>query len=175
MRTTTTDPAVWIGCLACYNNGTLTGDWYEGASAGEVTPAQIHGGPTTHEELWCFDYEGLPISGEVSPQEAARIAQTIAEVDEHQRDAFRAWIANDSYIIDGDNRPDTGHFEECYAGEWDSFEDYAHNFADDIGLLGDVPEEVARYFNWSSWIADLQHDYTVLDAPHGGVFVFHNH
>ena len=30
---TTTEPAVWIGCLACYNAGRLTGDWYQATEA----------------------------------------------------------------------------------------------------------------------------------------------
>lgn len=58
MRTTTTDPAVWIGCLACYNAGRLTGDWYQATEADEVTPARLHGGvSTTHEELWVMDHD----------------------------------------------------------------------------------------------------------------------
>lgn len=35
--TTSTEPAVWIGCLACYNNGTLTGAWFQATTADEIT------------------------------------------------------------------------------------------------------------------------------------------
>ena len=44
--------------------------------------------------------------------------------------------------------------------------------ADDIGLLDGVPEEIARYFDWSAWTRDLAMDYSVYDDPEGGVFVF---
>lgn len=171
---TSTEPAVWIGCLACYNAGALTGAWFQATTAYEITPQTLHGGPTTHEELWVFDYDGLPVAEELSPREAAGIARRIAEVDEENRDAFRAWIGNDLYTTFRDG-PDIQHFQDAYVGHWDSFAQYAHNLADDIGLLADAPEALARYFNWSSWTADLAHDYTVLDASEGGVYIFRDH
>lgn len=61
-------PRVWIGCLACYNAGRLVGDWYDAEDAGEVIPEDLHGHPTSHEELWVFDLEGFPReTGEISP------------------------------------------------------------------------------------------------------------
>ena len=35
--TTDTTPRAWIGCLACYNEGRLVGDWYDAINAAEVT------------------------------------------------------------------------------------------------------------------------------------------
>jgi antirestriction protein len=40
--------------------------------------------------------------------------------------------------------------------------------------LSGVPDDVARYFDWAAWTRDLAFDYTVEDAPGGGVFVFRN-
>ena len=57
-------------------------------------------------------------------------------------------------------------------GSWDSFREYADQLADDIGLLADVPEEIARYFDWRVWTRDLAFDYSTYDDPEGGVFVF---
>lgn len=54
------------------------------------------------------------------------------------------------------------------------FRDYAEDLADDIGLLNDAPEELARYFNWDAWTRDLAFDFTTSPAPGGGVFVFQN-
>ena len=28
MGTYTDEPRAWVGCLACYNEGNLNGDWY---------------------------------------------------------------------------------------------------------------------------------------------------
>ena len=79
------------------------------------------------------------------------------------------------YVAEGtglDALPSISDFEERYQGTWESFDDYAENLADDIGLLADVPEEIAQYFDWSAWTRDLAFDYRVYDDPEGGVFVF---
>ena len=68
--------------------------------------------------------------------------------------------------------PSVSDFEERYQGHWESFEDYARELADGIGLLADVPEEIARYFDWQAWSRDLAMDYSTYDDPEGGVFVF---
>lgn len=65
---TTVRPSVWIGCLACYNEGILNGRWFPAEEAGEVTPEDLHLGPTYHDELWIFDHEGFPTgTSEMSP------------------------------------------------------------------------------------------------------------
>lgn len=48
--------------------------------------------------------------------------------------------------------------------------------AEDVGLHQGWPEEAISYFNWSSWVDDQRHDYTVegAPAPDYGVFVFRN-
>ena len=65
-------------------------------------------------------------------------------------------------------------FVERFCGEWESFEDYARELADETGLLNDVPEAIANYFDWDSWTRDLAFDYATHDNPEGGVFVFRN-
>lgn len=186
---TVTEPSVWIGCLACYNDGRLVGEWFPAESAGDVTTQQVHdvgNGPTVnaggyvgmgwdespHEELWIFDHEGMPIRGECSPMEAQKWGELIDSVDEWQRSAFLAWVANGDYCHGGDGMPDVSDFEDSYAGEWDSFREYAENLADDIGLLSEVPDELAAYFDWDAWTRDLAFDYSTATAPNGGVYVF---
>ncbi len=53
-------PRVWIGCLACCNEGRLVGDWFDAVGADEVTTYDINGAHSraeSHDELWCFDHE----------------------------------------------------------------------------------------------------------------------
>lgn len=170
--TTDTTPRAWIGCLACYNEGRLVGDWYNAIDADDVTPETIHGRATSHEELWCFDIENMLTRSEMSPHEATRQAEVIESVDEHQRAAFHAWVASGDYVEDGDGLPSVSDFEERYCGEWESFDDYARELADDTGLLADVPEGIANYFDWDAWTRDLRFDYSTYGNPEGGVFVF---
>lgn len=172
-------PRVWIRCLHCYNAGYLVGEWYDATEAADVSVFDVHRDSgcvpmNACEELWVMDHDNLPISGECSPAEAARWGDLLDEVDEWQRDAFRAWVLAGNYSYDGDGMPDLAEFEDSYAGEWDSFREYAEELADGIGLLADVPDEIAAYFDWEAWTRDLilGGDYTTEDAPNGGVYVF---
>ncbi len=177
MTTTTiadvdTIPRVWIGCLACYNGGRLVGDWHDALGADEVTSEDVHGRASSHDELWCFDLENIPVRREMSPHEAAKWGRVFEEVDEHLRTALYAWVASGDYVSEGTgDLPAVSDFEERYCGHWESFDDYARQLADDIGLLRDVPEEIATYFDWESWTRDQQFDHSVVDA-NSGVHVF---
>lgn len=174
-----TEPAmkIWVGCLACYNDGRLVGEWFDAVDGGEVTLADVHGGTDQVrqgcEEIWVFDHEHVPVSGEMSPHEAAEWGRALFEVPDHQRAALCAWVESGDYVAEGTgDLPSISDFEERFVGEWESFRDYAEDLADEIGLLRDVPEEIARYFDWEAWTRDLAYDFTVEDAPRSGVFVF---
>ena len=172
---TDTTPRAWVGCLACYNAGSLVGDWFDAATADEVTTYDVHGDSRadSHDELWCFDHENIPVKGEMSPADAAAWGRAIDEVDEHLRPALFAWVESGDYVAEGTgDLPSISDFEDSYQGHWESFEDYARQLADDIGLLAGVPEEIANYFDWDSWTRDLAFDYSTCDDPEGGVFVF---
>lgn len=173
MTTPDTTPRVWIGCLACYNAGRLVGDWHDASDADDVTTADVHGRTSSHDELWCFDLENIPVRREMSPSEAAEWGHVFDEVDEHQREALYAWVVGGDYVSEGTgDLPSTSDFQERYAGRWDSFDDYARQLADDIGLLSDVPEGIASFFDWDAWTRDLRFEYSVLDAAGSGVYVF---
>ena len=175
---TDTAPRAWVGCLACYNSGHLIGEWFDAATADEVTTYDIHGAHSradSHDELWVMEHENLPVRGEMDPSEAAAWGRCLAEVDEHLRPALCAWVESGDYVAEGTgDLPSVSDFEERYRGAWDSFLEYAEQLADDIGLLADVPEEIARYFDWQAWSRDLAFDYSTYVNPEGGVFVFRN-
>lgn len=172
-----TTPRVWLGCMHHYNSGVLLGKWVGAVDADEVTLADLHGesglGFSECEEIWGYDIENMPIDREMSANEAAQWGRCLDSIDEHLRPALVAWVRSGDYSAEGTGEmPVISDFDERFAGEWESFEDYAHDYADSIGLLTDAPEELARYFNWKSWIKDLAFDYTTVDAPNGGVFMF---
>ena len=173
---TDTTPRAWIGCLACYNEGRLVGDWFDAATADEVTLADVHGAHSradSHDELWVFDHENLPIRGELDPLAAAEWGRVYTEVGPERWPALCAWVESGDYVAEDDtDLPSISDFEERYQGHWDTFAEYAEQLADDIGLLADVPEEIARYFDWQAWSRDLAMDYSTYDDPEGGVFVF---
>ena len=173
---TDTTPRAWIGCLACYNDGRLVGDWFDAATADEVTTYDIHGAHSradSHDELWCFDHENIPVRGELDPLAAADWGRVYTEVGPEHWPALCAWVESGDYVAEGTgDLPSISDFEGRYCGAWESFREYAEQLADDIGLLADVPEEIARYFDWQAWTRDLAMDYATHDDPEGGVFVF---
>lgn len=184
-----TEFAVWIGCLACYNEGRLIGDWHPAADAGEVTTQALHAasGITTdeagyvrgseiygpHEELWVMDTDNAPAgyNREMSPSEAQKVAEALERVDEYQRDAFAAWAKNLSLDLAD---ADVSDFEDAYRGEWDSEKDYAYNLADDMGFEADSTWPAA-YIDWDAATRDLFIDgYTAIRTPTGTVWVFND-
>ncbi|MGJ9705150.1 antirestriction protein ArdA [Actinotignum sp. GS-2025b] len=167
-------PSAWVGCLACYNAGVLRGVWAYAEDAGAVTPEDIHEWETDHEELWCFDTEGLPCDvGEIPPSVAQEWGELFEEVGEPLWPALVAWFESGSPSLDTHGLPSASEFEDSYRGEWDSFEDFAWDYVENSGLLEGVPEEVARYFDIDAYQRDLRFDYTLMDVVGGsGVYVF---
>ncbi len=117
--------------------------------------------------------ENIPVRGELDPLAAAAWGRCLAEVDDRLRPALYAWVESGDYVAEGDtDLPSISDFKERYQGHWDTLAEYAEQLADYIGLLADVPEEIARYFDWSAWTRDIAFDYSAYDDPEGGVFVF---
>ena len=178
-------PRAWVGCLTCDVQGELVGRWFEAAELMElesIDPAEVHGRATTHEEMWAFDSENyLDKYGEMSAAEAIRGAKLWAEVvellgfDSDQVAAFAAWYS-DSYPTgaDLDAWELVRDFEDAFAGWYESWTVYAEDEAVDQWPELSHPAEgtLARYFDWDSFARDLRHDYTVVDCPTGGIWVF---
>lgn len=138
-----------------------------------VTMEDLHGHPTSHEEAVCMDTSDLPISGEPSQQEAAAWGEVYDQAGETQWPALCTWVRTGSYTTQGDSDlPVVSDFEEAYAGNWDSFREYADDYVDSTGMLDGVDETVARYFDYHAFARDLEMDHSVEPDGHGGVFVF---
>jgi antirestriction protein len=123
---TRTEPQAWVGCLACYNEGRLTGEWVDGVDAADYVPCERPG----HEEWWVMDHEGYGtlIDGECSPQEATDKAEMLAEIDEGNASAFLAYVD-----VVGEHYATVEGFKDAYAGEYDSPGDCAFQYAEDLG------------------------------------------
>ena len=147
--------------------------------ADEVTLADVHKGSgrrwTACGKLWCLDHEYLPVWGEMVPLEAAQWGRVFEEVGAEQWPALCAWVESGSHVVEGDGPiPSISDFEERYAGQWDSFQEYAEDLADQVGLTGGWPKTAQRYFDCTGWARDLAYDHVVCEAPgpEYGVYVF---
>jgi antirestriction protein len=170
----------WVGCLGCYNEGTLNGSWVDALEAGDVSKAVkvATGNPAIYgencpvcvkcgsDEFWVFDHEGLEglIKGECSPLTAQQAAEKLNEVSEDQREAFRAYIElmGDEVTFED--------FEEAYIGEFSSETELAEYFIDN-GLSGfDIPDNMAFYFDYEKYGRDLSFDL----VNHDGHYFWNN-
>ena len=62
---------------------------------------------------------------------------------------------------------DRDHFEESYAGSgYESEQDYAEQFIDEVGYLDEMPEHLRAYFDYEAFARDLFIDDYHFDQGH---------
>jgi len=144
-------PSVWIGCLSCYNSGCLTGDWYGADIAASVEPADLHGHPTSHEELWVMDHDGFwgILDGECSPYEATELAEILSELTESEGPAFAIWVKE--FGEQGERDDWVAQFRDAYHGFWKDEAEYAMEWADDTSEEEDKERMTRWPFNAIDW------------------------
>ena len=148
-------PSAWVGCLGCYNSGRLIGKWIPGNECDDLEAAGLTNSAGAclkcgADEFWVMDHEhfsGL-ISGECSPMEAYEAAMKLEDVEESEREVLAAWLGNGMEF-------DLEEMRECYAGEFDSDTDFGWDLAEATGLLSEIPDYVANYFDMEAWSRDL--------------------
>jgi len=178
-------PRVWVGCLGCYNAGALVGAWVDGTEAGELEPHRYlaAGEPPSccarkSDERWVFDFEGYGglLEGECSPAEAQRIAEAIAAMAEDGTEpaAVAAWLDHTGERLECWDAPTRERFEEAYAGEWRSGEDFAEDLAEQVCAVPDDAAWPVSCIDWARAWRDLElgGDYWSTEAPGGMVYVF---
>ena len=159
--------------MACYNNGTLNGQWVDAIDAETVTPEDLHDGPTDHQELWAYDTENMLHNHEMDAQEAVKQAQLLESVDPYERDAFRAWADSGAEITDTEGLPDLDEFHERYQGEWSSFREFADDHLANSGALDGANDLLLQYFDMDTYTRELKPNYTTV-ATDETTYVFSN-
>jgi antirestriction protein len=81
------------------------------------------------------------------------------EVDESERDAWSAWLAN------GNTDDSADEFRDAYAGEWSSLEEYAE---ESFRECYDIPEYLDYYIDWGKVARDLDYSGDVWTATASG-------
>lgn len=116
-------PHIWVGCLACYNNMNLRGDWFMAVDGDNITPDDLHTKNISpmfpHEELWVMDYENFHglLQGECSPMEAAAIAKAMAAAAERLEHVPLAVACRYAHNVDPAGSTDTVEDRIVQAGE----------------------------------------------------------
>ncbi|EGE3111591.1 antirestriction protein ArdA [Shigella sonnei] len=156
-------PAVYVGTWHKYNCGSIAGRWFDLTTFDDerdffAACRALHQ-DEADPELMFQDYEGFP--GNMASEchinwawvEGFRLSR-----DEGCEEAYRLWVEDT-----GETDFDT--FRDAWWGEADSEEAFAVEFASDTGLLADVPETVALYFDYEAYARDLFLDsFTFIDG-----------
>ena len=175
------DRSVWVGCLACYNNGDLVGRWLWPEEGPDwVCPNSAReeaDGFGPHEETWVMDHQcfGGWLQGECSPSEALRIAGLLEQIEDdgEDPDLVRAWA--DQAGVDVDDWTAASYaYDESKAGVYQSWVDFAEQNVAELGWNGvmpDVIEQLGSAIDYDYIARELRHDYWGLDFD-GALHVF---
>jgi len=169
MKTTQTTAKVYVACLAAYNNGILHGCWIDANQEAEAIQDAIKdmlaSSPIANAEEWAIhDYEGfcgLRLSEYESIEKVAEMAEMIEEHGE-------SWAKFAEY--EGIEYATLERFEEAYAGEWLSEEEFAEELASETM---EIPQHLAFYIDYEKLARDLFiNDYFSTDSENCKVYVF---
>ncbi|EGZ4525227.1 antirestriction protein ArdA [Salmonella enterica] len=156
-------PAVYVGTWHKYNTGSIAGRWFDLVTFDNegdfVAVCRTLHQDETDPELMFQDFEGFP--GNMASEchinwdyvEGFRQAQ-----GEGCEDAYNIWI-------DDTGETDFDTFRDAWWGAADSEEAFTVEFVNDTGLLTDISEEIARYFDYEAYARDLFLDsFTFIDG-----------
>ena len=166
---TTETPRAWVGCLGCYNNGDLVGEWIDGAECADLVGVGLaiiasdedgHRGELCprcgSDEFWVMDHEGLPtavLSGECSPIHFAELAEAWEAVESPEMVA--AYLGDRGETVTAENLAKLiEQAEEAYTG-YATVIEYAEELVEDSGARKKLPEFLRYYIDVSAFARDL--------------------
>lgn len=173
IETKTNNRRIFLGCMACYNNGRLIGEWLDlddytleemEARAKEIVDKSpcLDG-----EEYDIQDYEGFGnLLGGFSPSlikayaihDALDIAEDIAENEGIDPDLFLAFLDVEGYddLIMDHPKQAIDRYRDKYAGTFDTLENWAVEHLQDTGAMENIPEYFQNYFDYQSYARDAE-------------------
>lgn len=164
MTTDDTAPRIYVACLASYNAGRLFGRWIDADQDADELADEIREmlaeSPIPNAEEWAVhDFEGFGPYRLGEYPNLEDVAALAAGIAEHGK-AFAMYCANVGHIVSDDE------FSDAYCGEWNSGEEYAENFVNEMGY--EIPEWLTGHVDYAS----LWHEWTCegLYIENGHIF-----
>lgn len=171
---------IYVASLSDYNNGILHGVWItldsstdKGEIYDEITK-MLDASPTAKkygelaEEYAIHDFEGFPECLCEEYQDFDTLLNFIAKYEEHGE----AWVAYLEYY--GEQWATQEDFEDRFAGEYESEEDYAEQYVEDTGMLSEVPDQLKYYFDMEKFARDMFINDVTGVEHNGSLYVFFN-
>lgn len=166
-------PAIYVACLAAYNNGILHGAtiWADDAHQMQAdTRAMLAQSPIPNAEEWAIHdhagFEGARIEEYQSFETVAEIAAFIEARGELGAKLLEHF---------GQDLDDARKAFEDYCGEFESLADYAEELTADCGP--EVPESLRQYIDYAAMgrDMDINGDVFTIEMGHNLVHVFRGH
>ena len=158
---------IFLTNLGKYNEGYLIGEWVTlPVDDDELKQVKNRIGINGHyEEMFITDYEsdidGVEVNEHSDIDELNEIAEMLQELDDADIEIIGA-LMSDGYSFDEeiDKKDDVLIFVDC-----EDMADVARKYIEETGMLDDVPEHLANYFDYESFGRDMSFE---------GHFVFTN-
>lgn len=155
-----------------YNDGNLFGAWldlesYADKDAFLAACKELHK-DEADPELMFPDFEGFPRALYNESGLDDRLWGWL-ELDEDDREMVAVYL--DEVSQDGD----IDAARDCFAGKFDSEEDWAADYLNDSGLMGSVPASLLNYIDYKSFANDARLGGDMVFVHHqGSVLAFRN-
>lgn len=158
-----TEMKIYVGTYAKYNNGNLFGEWLDLEDYADLDDFyaacyELHK-DEEDPELMFQDSDGLP---DFLYSESAPLHEDIyefVELDEDVREIVAEYIDN---VGLNDLSAQIEEAQEAYMGNYDSMEDFAREYENEMGELG----RMEGYIDWQAVARDLEHDYFITESGH---------
>lgn len=149
---------IYLTNLGKYNEGELIGEWVELPVSHEELRKVFEriGINEEYEEYFITDYECdfYEVGEYESIDTLNEIAERIKELDESESKVVKALMSELGYTlneaIDKVNSGDYMIYNDC-----ENMTDIAYQVVEECGYLNNVPDNVARYFDYESFGRDL--------------------
>jgi len=154
--TTYDTPRVWVGCVACYADERLVGEWVDAINADTSTPCP------SHDVFWVFylDHcQGLS-DGECSPIEVATAARLLAERNPPDWVALRAFLDHEGETMLTADTELMHRFTDSFQGRWASLESLLDKRIEE--WMNGWPPLAVEYFNRDAYYRDARSDYWMV-------------
>lgn len=158
---------IYVGTYAKYNSGSLFGMWIDLESVSDADEffevcRALHS-DEADPEFMMQDYQGFPeelYHESMSDDDVQKVLNYVAldDDDREMLEAFCECYGGDA--TDADNIEDVR--ERCM-GQFDTFQDFADQLADEELACMNTPEFFTRYFDYKAYARDLKYDFSVSD------------
>lgn len=146
------NPQIYVSCLAAYNNGIMFGDWIDANQSAddihEAIQTLLKKSPIRDAEEWAIhDYQNFG-DVDLSEYESINTVADIAAFIEEYGEIGSAVLNH----ANNDLNEAKCLMEEGYQGEYESEEDFAYTFYNDCY---DIPFHLENYIDYQAIARDL--------------------